>query len=262
MLVNRGTFRRFLPSFMLVVGFTLAGCGKDPESPAKRSPSFPEPAWIADEADVLADQNEAALSKLLSDFHNLTTVKIVGVTVSNLHGLSVEEYTRLLANTWSVGTKGVNNGIVVLVVPKLRKCRIEIGYGMEWEVPDSKAVELIQAIIPYFKSGDFYQGLRMVFERLMELNDGVFWTVDYRSAHAVLEAGEKALGRIVTFLARLEQIQGNSAKGITEGMVIHINLVPHADRQALQPGRNFLFYGRVKSVQPFVVNSLGFQRSL
>jgi len=64
----------------------------------------------------------------------------------------VEEYSLGLAQSWGVGDKKKDNGIVLLIAPNERKMRIEVGYGMEPDLTDGQCGRIIRdVIIPYFK---------------------------------------------------------------------------------------------------------------
>ena len=64
----------------------------------------------------------------------------------------MEEYSLGLAQSWGVGDKKKDNGIVLLIAPNERKMRIEVGYGMEPDLTDGQCGRIIRdVIIPYFK---------------------------------------------------------------------------------------------------------------
>ncbi len=56
---------------------------------------------------------------------------------------------------WKVGRKGLDDGLVVFVLAKDRKIRIEVGYGLEEKVPDAVASRVIREVIaPRIQAGD------------------------------------------------------------------------------------------------------------
>ncbi|MGN6374771.1 MAG: TPM domain-containing protein, partial [Sphingomonas sp.] len=58
------------------------------------------------------------------------------------------------------GQKDIDNGIILLVAPKEKKVRIEVGYGLEPIMTDALSNQIIQTdIIPRFKSGDMAGGI-------------------------------------------------------------------------------------------------------
>ena len=56
---------------------------------------------------------------------------------------------------WRVGRKGLDDGLVLFVFAKDRKVRIEVGYGLEDQVPDAIASRIIrEVIVPRIQAGD------------------------------------------------------------------------------------------------------------
>ena len=58
--------------------------------------------------------------------------------------------------------KEQNNGILLLIAINDRKVRIHNGYGIESNITDAEAANIIDNIlIPYFKNGNYYEGLEI-----------------------------------------------------------------------------------------------------
>lgn len=82
------------------------------------------------------------------------------VTVKSLGGHGIEDYSLGLFNGWGIGRKGVDDGVGLLVAPKERKVRIEVGYGLEKALTDQEAAAIIDKdILPHFKAGDMSGGI-------------------------------------------------------------------------------------------------------
>jgi len=79
---------------------------------------------------------------------------------------------------WSVGQKRFDNGIVVLVKPKLSssdkgKVYIAVGYGLEPAIPDAITKRIVDnEMIPYFRNDDYYGGINQATNVLMKLASG------------------------------------------------------------------------------------------
>jgi len=123
--------------------------------------AFPKPAgYVSDFAAVLDATARGELDALLRETERATTAEIAVATVSSLDGLSVEEYANRLFQEWGVGKKATDNGVLVLVAPKEREMRIEVGYGLEPVLPDGLAGEIIRTeFLPQFKAGDYSEGI-------------------------------------------------------------------------------------------------------
>lgn len=123
--------------------------------------NYPRPVGIvSDFSNLLPADKHNNLVRTLLEYEKQTSIEIAVVTVASLEGLTVEEYTIGLAKKWGVGKKGKNNGIVLLVAPKERKLRIEVGYGLEPDFTDAQAGRIIrESIAPLFKEGRMADGM-------------------------------------------------------------------------------------------------------
>src|SRR5574337_968365 len=80
----------------------------------------------------------------------------------------VSDYADLL-DAWGIGKKGKDEGVLLLVAPKERKIRIEVGYGLEGTIPDGLAGEIIRdTITPRFRQGRFGEGIEEGVGRIVE----------------------------------------------------------------------------------------------
>jgi uncharacterized protein len=69
-------------------------------------------------------------------------------------------YAHELFNKWKVGKKGKDNGLLILLAMEERRVEIEVGYGLEGVINDAKAGSILDRyVIPYFKQGQFGEGL-------------------------------------------------------------------------------------------------------
>ena len=73
---------------------------------------------------------------------------------------SIEDFTQRTFQTWQVGQKGRNNGVVFFVFVDDHRMRIQPGYGLEGALPDITCNEIIRdAVAPRFRAKDFEGGL-------------------------------------------------------------------------------------------------------
>lgn len=125
---------------------------------------------IHDLAGVLSPADQAALESLAHDVEQKTAAQLAVVTVPSLEGLTVDTYAHQLFNSWGIGQKDVNNGVLFLIAPKDRRMRIEVGYGLEPLLTDSLCGEIRdQQIIPRFKENDYSGGIVAGTNRLAEI---------------------------------------------------------------------------------------------
>lgn len=115
---------------------------------------------IVDNAHLLSTGATAGLKQALESHEQQTTNQVVVVTVTTLQGYTIEDFGYQLGRYWGIGQKDKNNGVLLIVAPKERKVRIEVGYGLEGKLTDAKASQIIQdRILPAFRSGNMEQGI-------------------------------------------------------------------------------------------------------
>ncbi len=111
---------------------------------------------IVDQANVIPAQSRAAIETKLKDLEAKSGIQLVVATVSSLEGQEIEPYANALFRAWKLGQKDKNNGVLLLVAPKERHARIEVGYGLEGTLTDALSKIIItNAMIPRFKTGDY-----------------------------------------------------------------------------------------------------------
>ncbi|PKN84292.1 MAG: hypothetical protein CVU51_10750 [Deltaproteobacteria bacterium HGW-Deltaproteobacteria-1] len=115
---------------------------------------------VTDNAQILSNETRKTITANLKAHEEKTTNQIAVLTVPTLEGVSIEEYATAVFNTWKLGQKGKDNGILLIVAPKDRRMRIEVGYGLEGTMTDGIAGSIIRNVMaPLFKSNDYDKGI-------------------------------------------------------------------------------------------------------
>ncbi|MBV8440457.1 MAG: YgcG family protein [Hyphomicrobiales bacterium] len=115
---------------------------------------------VVDQAHILSPVTTADLERRLADLEQKSGIQLVVATVSSLQGEEIEPYANELFRAWKLGETKKNNGVLLLIAPKERKVRIEVGYGLEGTLTDAvSSVIISNAITPRFKAGDFNGGV-------------------------------------------------------------------------------------------------------
>lgn len=135
---------------------------------------------VNDYASLLNSEQNQALEYSLDTFSKAHLTQIAVVIMETVGDYPIEDYTVGLAQKWGVGVKGKNNGILLLVALKDRKLWIATGYGAEGAVTDALARRIIEKEIkPYFKQGEYFQGLVQGTATIMSYMRGEFTADDY-----------------------------------------------------------------------------------
>ena len=128
----------------------------------------PRPAGrVTDLANLLAPEQRQTLEDRLAAFERETTNQVAVLVIPSLEGEPVESFSHQVATTWKLGRAGVDNGVLLLIVPRDRKVRIEVGYGLEPSLPDGLAGAIIrESIAPNFRRGAYFQGINEALDRI------------------------------------------------------------------------------------------------
>jgi uncharacterized protein len=125
--------------------------------------------WVNDTANVLSDLDRKRLADMLSRYHEETFHQLVVLTVPTVSGEGIESFSVRVANSWQLGYKGLDNGILVTLAMKERTVRVELGKGMERYISDATVKSIIDSsMTPAFAHGDIAGGLERGLNRLMD----------------------------------------------------------------------------------------------
>jgi uncharacterized protein len=125
---------------------------------AQDVPDQPE-GFVTDLAGVLDASQKRSLEGFLSDFNVQTTNEIGVLIVDTTGGASISRFAVQVAERWSVGKRGIDNGVLFVVAIQDRKMSIQVGYGLEGDLTDLESSYIIQDVVPYFRGGRFYEGI-------------------------------------------------------------------------------------------------------
>lgn len=106
-----------------------------------------------------ADQIQQLERKLVA-FDDSTSIQVAIAILKSVGEYDINDYALQLGRKWGVGTKGKDNGVMIVVALGDRKIAIQTGYGVEGVLPDMYTRRIIDNDIkPYFKAGEYYKGL-------------------------------------------------------------------------------------------------------
>jgi uncharacterized protein len=144
--------RSLLAWFLVVLAF--AG------TPAQAAPPPPPTVPVLDQANIIPDAQEAALDKRLEDYNKATGRAVIVATVTSLDGEPIEDYAQKLAESWNIGGKQTEEGVLLLIAPAEREMRIHAAQGVQDRLTDALSGRIIRdTIAPSFKARDYGGGI-------------------------------------------------------------------------------------------------------
>ena len=115
---------------------------------------------VVDLSGVLSRSDQEKISASLLQFQRKYGPQLQVLVVPKLEDDTIESYSIKVVDKWKLGAKDKDNGVLLLVATQDRKLRIEVGRGLEGDLPDALAGLIIRTgIIPFFKQGQTCAGI-------------------------------------------------------------------------------------------------------
>jgi len=128
---------------------------------------------VTDLTGTLTQSQVSSLEQKLAAFEAQKGSQIAILIVSSTQPEAIEQYALRVVEKWQLGRKKIDDGVLLLVAKDDRRLRFEVGYGLEGAVNDLTAKRIISEIItPYFRQGQFYEGINAGVDRLMAVVNG------------------------------------------------------------------------------------------
>ena len=142
---------KFLSIILLVFVFASSGF-------ALSVPKLTNP--IVDNASLISDGVELNLNQQLMDLSDSTGAQLAILTIPTLEGEVLESYSMKVVEDWKLGSAEKDTGVLLLIALEERSIRIEVGYGLEGVLTDTKCGLIIRNVIaPEFRNGNYQAGI-------------------------------------------------------------------------------------------------------
>lgn len=150
----------------LILGFVFSffafAANAEVDIPALSSP-------VIDQAGLLTSAESAEIASYIRKVREQTQVQFQVWIIDSLQGEPVESVTIRAFDKWQLGDKGSDKGLLFLLAVRDRKMRIEVGRGLEGDIPDAVASRVIREVAtPYFRQQNFAGGILLSLQTLMQ----------------------------------------------------------------------------------------------
>ena len=130
----------------------------------------PLAARVTDLTQSLSATEKQALEAKLADWEARTGNQLAVLMVPSTQPEPIEAYTLRVAETWKIGRKGQDNGVVMLIAKNDKKARLEVGYGLEGALTDVTARRIIaESMAPQFSAGRYAAGIGAAVDRIISV---------------------------------------------------------------------------------------------
>ncbi|MGB6335770.1 MAG: TPM domain-containing protein [Thermoanaerobaculia bacterium] len=155
---------------------------------------------VNDYAEMIDQATEERIETKLREYETATGSQVAVLTIDSLDGDPLEDFSLRVVETWALGRKGIDDGLLLLVARDDRKMRIEVGYGLEGQLTDLESGRILNNILrPAFRSGEFAAGIEAGVDAIVGTLQGD--DVIPQEAPAPLDTNiPEGLGRLGMFL--------------------------------------------------------------
>lgn len=144
-----------LPVLYLFVAFLL---GFSPSALAFEIPALSGP--VIDEVGLLNQNTTRQLTQSLLNLKQQQNVQLQVYVTKSLQGEEIESAAIKIFDKWKLGEEKTDKGLLFLIAPNEKRIRIEVGQGLEGDIPDVIAKRIIADVVrPYFQRQEFNLGI-------------------------------------------------------------------------------------------------------
>lgn len=189
--------RRFFAAALSLL-LAVAVCIPVFASPSHDFPAEPVNSYIADEMNVISDDTRDYVDSRGWALEEATGAQIVFVIVDFTGGYEIDDYAYELFNTWGVGDKKENNGLLYVLALGADDYYVMPGSGVTSTFSGSTLQRILDDCMePGFAAGDYDAAVRKTFERScremeklygVDTSDYGYTGADYGSSGGMMNA--------------------------------------------------------------------------
>ena len=115
---------------------------------------------VIDEVGLLSENTKRQLTQSLFTLKQQQNVQLQVYVAKSLQGEEIESAAIKLFDEWKLGDEKTDKGLLFLIAPNEKRIRIEVGQGLEGDIPDVIAKRIIADVVrPYFQRKEFNLGV-------------------------------------------------------------------------------------------------------
>ncbi len=129
--------------------------------------------YVCNPSGILSQAATDSIDAMLFRLEEKTGIETVVAALPSIGEVDAFDFCHELLNTWGVGKKGKDNGLVVLLVVDQRMIQFYTGYGLEGDLPDAICKRIqVQDMIPYLKDNKWDEGMLAGMTKVVGRLDG------------------------------------------------------------------------------------------
>lgn len=162
--LNKPAF--FSIAYFLLISTLLAQTDVEREIPKLNS-------RVTDLSGLLSSSDQSFLSSQLEALEKNNKIQMAILVVPDTGYEDIEQFSIRVAESWKLGSKRDDNGLLLVINTGGRRMRLEVGYGLEGMLPDLRAKRIIDnVLVPAFKEQQYSQGISSAIGAIAKLSEG------------------------------------------------------------------------------------------
>ena len=128
---------------------------------------------VVDQAELLSTPARSRIANMLQAHERATGNQIAVLTINGIGGESIEDFAVQVFESWKLGSREKNNGVLIVVAPQEHRMRIEVGYGLEGTLTDILADRIIRNLMtPRLREGNYDVGVEAGATAVIQILEG------------------------------------------------------------------------------------------
>ena len=128
---------------------------------------------VVDQAEILSAPARGRIGDMLQAHEQDTGNQIAILTVNGIGAESIEDFALRVFESWKLGSREKDNGVLIVVAPQEHRMRIEVGYGLEGTLTDVAADRIIRNLMtPRFREGNYDVGVEAGATAVIQILEG------------------------------------------------------------------------------------------
>lgn len=128
--------------------------------------------FVVDYTQTLTSSQIESLSSGAYIIQQNTSAQIAALIIPDRWGYELYDIALNIFRTTWLWDKKLNNGLLLIIAKDEKKLRLNVGYGLEWTIPDVEAKQIVEKIRPFVDNGDMYGAIDTYYKLITPYLDG------------------------------------------------------------------------------------------
>lgn len=121
---------------------------------------------LVDQTGALSNAERAVLEDRLRAIQASGRAQVAILVSVGAAGEPLADFSLRVAEAWRLGRSGRNDGLLILLIPSTAAARIEVGYGLEGAIPDARASQWLDDLLPAMRQEKIAAGLNHLLDQV------------------------------------------------------------------------------------------------